>query len=132
MLTRALILPPKLLLLRPRFITEKTVSFLHCVFLAIVFSVFSVLPLTHDSRIFRLTYLFLLWIFHFTDFQSSYTPIYIASYNYYVCLADYIAIYVYSSITDRFPKRVAQFSIVDYFVQLAQFTHTVICINKTN
>ena len=30
---------------------------------------------------------------------------------------------------DTFP---AQFSIVDYFVQLAQFTHTVICINKTN
>ena len=37
-------------------------SFLHCVFLTIVFSVFSVLPLTHDTRIFRLTYLFLLCI----------------------------------------------------------------------
>ena len=27
---------------------------------------------------------------------------------------------------------VVQFSIVAYFVQVAQFTHTVICINKTN
>ena len=51
MLMRVLILPAKLLLLRPQFITEKTVSFLHCVFLAIVFSVFSMLPLTHDIRI---------------------------------------------------------------------------------
>ena len=27
---------------------------------------------------------------------------------------------------------ILQFSIVAYFVQVVQFTHTVICINKTN